>query len=79
MYIESIQITSFASLVGFSLDLRQGLNLIEGPNEAGKSTVAEFIRYVLYGFSLKADRERYVGFSIGFNIFDLWFHKRQYE
>ena len=24
-------------------------------------------------------RERYVGFSIGFNIFDLWFHKRQYE
>lgn len=63
MYIESIQITSFASFVGFSLDLRQGLNLIEGANEAGKSTVAEFIRYILYGFSSKADRERYIGFE----------------
>ena len=24
-------------------------------------------------------RERYIGFNIGFNIFDLWFHKRQYD
>ena len=63
MFIESLQITAFASLHGFSLDLREGLNVLYGKNEAGKSTVAEFIRYVLYGFASKADRERYLGFS----------------
>lgn len=63
MYVESIQITSFGSLSGFTLDLGSGINVILGDNEAGKSTVAEFIRYVLYGFSSKSDRERYQSFS----------------
>lgn len=63
MYVESIQITSFGSLSGFNLDLKNGINVVLGDNEAGKSTVAEFIRYVLYGFSSKADRERYQSFS----------------
>lgn len=63
MLIESLQITAFASLHGFALDLHAGLNVLYGKNEAGKSTVAEFIRYVLYGFTSKADRERYLGFS----------------
>lgn len=63
MYIESLQITSFGSLSGFSLDLEDGINVIKGNNEAGKSTVAEFIRYVFYGFSSKADRERHQSFT----------------
>ena len=63
MFIESIQITSFAALKGVHLDLSSGLNLLEGNNESGKSTVAECIRFVLYGFQGKTDRERYLGFS----------------
>ncbi len=63
MYIESIQITAFAGLAGRSLSLNDGLNVLEGNNESGKSTVAEFIRFVLYGFNGKPDRERYTGFS----------------
>jgi len=63
MYIESIQITAFAGLNGRSLSLNDGLNVLEGKNESGKSTVAEFIRFVLYGFNGKPDRERYTGFS----------------
>jgi hypothetical protein len=63
MYVESIQITSFGSLSGFDLDLCDGINVILGDNEAGKSTIAEFIRFVMYGFSSKADRERYQSFS----------------
>ena len=63
MYVESIQITSFGSLSGFTLDLSDGINVVLGDNEAGKSTVAEFIRYVLYGFASKSDRERYQSFS----------------
>ncbi len=63
MYIESLQITSFAGISGYNLSLEDGVNIIRGDNEAGKSTVAEFIRYVLYGFNGKSDRERYLGFS----------------
>ncbi len=63
MYIESLQITSFAGISGYEMSLRDGVNIVRGDNEAGKSTVAEFIRYVLYGFNGKSDRERYLGFS----------------
>ena len=63
MYIQSLQITSFAGISGYELDLSEGVNIIRGSNEAGKSTIAEFIRYVLYGFNGKSDRERYIGFS----------------
>ena len=63
MFIESLQITSFASLNGFTLDLTDGVNVVRGSNEAGKSTISEFIRYVLYGFNGKSERERYLGFS----------------
>ena len=63
MYIESLQITSFAGIMGYELSLSDGVNIVRGDNEAGKSTVAEFIRYVLYGFNGKSDRERYLGFS----------------
>lgn len=63
MYIESIHITAFAALQGYTLTLSDGLNVLKGRNESGKSTVAEFIRFVLYGFDGKVDRERYTGFS----------------
>ncbi len=63
IYIESVQITNFAALSGFSLDLCDGLNVVRGDNESGKSTVADFIRFVLYGFSGKPDREKHLSFS----------------
>ncbi len=63
MYIESLQIMSFAGINGYELSLSDGVNIVRGDNEAGKSTVAEFIRYVFYGFGGKSDRERYLGFS----------------
>lgn len=63
MYIESIQITAFAGLNDRFLSLHDGINVLEGKNESGKSTVAEFIRFVLYGFNGKPDRERYTGLS----------------
>ncbi len=65
MYIESLFIASFGSLKSFELDLSDGINIIEGENESGKSTVCDFIRFAFYGFSGKPDRENHLSFSTG--------------
>lgn len=49
--IERIEIVSFGKLKNVSLDLREGINLLSAPNESGKSTLAAFLRFALYGFS----------------------------
>ena len=50
MIIEKIDIKSFGALTDMTLDFNEGINVIEGQNEAGKSTIAAFIRYMLFGF-----------------------------
>ncbi|HUQ69819.1 MAG TPA: AAA family ATPase, partial [Planctomycetaceae bacterium] len=51
MKITGIDIERFGAWRGFSQTLHpQGLNVIYGPNEAGKTTLLRFIRGVLYGF-----------------------------
>ncbi len=59
MFIENIRIKSFGRLSDFSVDLARGMNVFEGDNESGKSTLAEFIKFMLYGMQSKAvgDRE----------------------
>lgn len=56
MQIESLHIISFGGLRNFSIDLSSGLTVIEGANESGKSTIAAFIKFMLYGFTDKAER-----------------------
>lgn len=50
MIIDKIYIGSFGGLRHFTLELGDGMNIIEGPNEAGKTTIASFCCYILYGF-----------------------------
>lgn len=50
MIIERIEIKSFGQLTDTSLEFSDAINIIEGQNEAGKSTIAAFIKYMLYGF-----------------------------
>ena len=50
MIIERIEIKSFGQLTDMVLDFSDAINVIEGQNEAGKSTIASFIKYMLYGF-----------------------------
>ncbi len=50
MIIEKIVIKSFGPLTDVTLEFSDKLNVIEGQNEAGKSTIAAFIKYMLYGF-----------------------------
>ena len=56
MILRSVELESFGKFRGEQFELRRGMNLVIGPNEAGKSTLAEAIPAVLFG----SDRlERY--------------------
>ena len=62
MQIEKLIINSFGMLLERTFDLSEGINLIEGENESGKSSLAAFIKFMLYGFSKRAatERQRYI-------------------
>ena len=57
MKITDLHINSFGHWNGLQLnELSEHVTVIHGPNEAGKSTLLQFIRAVLYGFSLQRHR-----------------------
>lgn len=51
MKIENIKINSFGKLKNKEINLSDGINLIQGKNEAGKSTLLKFIENIFYGTS----------------------------
>lgn len=53
MYIEKIMIKSFGGLREREFMLSPGVNIFEGENESGKTTVAAAIKFVLYGLPQK--------------------------
>ena len=55
MRIEKINIVNFGGLKDKSLDFSDGINIIEGPNEAGKSTIGAFIKFIFFGLSSRTD------------------------
>ncbi len=71
MVIEKLNIQSFGMLTSRSFELGEGINLIEGENESGKSTVSAFIRFMLYGLDKKSageklsERQRYINWKSG--------------
>ena len=64
MYIKEINIRTFGGLCNKTLKFTNGLNVIYGANESGKSTVIAFIKYIFYGISgRKNEFKRYVPLS----------------
>ncbi|MBR4761086.1 MAG: AAA family ATPase, partial [Clostridia bacterium] len=69
MRIKSIYISAFGGLKDFSLELSDGMQVIYGDNEAGKTTVTEFIKAMFYGTGKRAagqvmsTREKYTPFD----------------
>ncbi len=51
MKIKKLNLTSYGKFENKEINFTDGLNIICGKNEAGKSTVMAFIRAMLYGFS----------------------------
>ncbi len=52
MKVKEIQIDGFGVWTGLTVDsLEDGMTMFYGPNEAGKTTLMQFVRAMLYGFS----------------------------
>ena len=71
MKLVSLYIENFGGLSRFALDFEAGLTVINQPNGFGKTTLAEFIRAMLYGFPRrtktleKSRRQRYAPWGGG--------------
>ena len=58
MRIKELNVIEFGGLAGRRLELSDGINIFEGNNEAGKSTLWLFIKFMLYGMPKKGHPER---------------------
>ena len=71
MQIKKIHIDAFGGIRGREFEFSEGLNIIEGANESGKSSLAMFIKFALYGLSGRgvggsvSERRRYVNWETG--------------
>lgn len=65
MKIIEINIKCFGRLKDFALKPGDGVNIIYGKNESGKSTVMAFIKAMLYGFESGEKRSQYEPWSGG--------------
>lgn len=54
MKLVSLYIENFGGLSQYALDFSEGLTVLQEPNGFGKTTLAEFIRAMFYGFPRKA-------------------------
>lgn len=71
MKIETVKINNFGKLNNKEINLKDGINIIYGKNESGKSTLLNFIKSILYGISRNkksgeiSDLDRYMPWKIG--------------
>ena len=69
MRIKKIYVSAFGSLKDYTLTLSDGFQIIYGENEAGKTTLTEFIKSMFYGTGRRAAgqsvsiREKYTPFD----------------
>nr|WP_289037592.1 AAA family ATPase [uncultured Allobacillus sp.] len=59
MQINKLEIVSFGKWNRKTIHLHEGMNIICGPNESGKTSVRMFVMYILFGLE-KEVRERFI-------------------
>ena len=63
MKIKQLKINSYGKLKDKELNLKDGINLVEGKNESGKSTIFHFIVNSFYGISKNKKGKEYSDFE----------------
>lgn len=63
MIIKNLQINSFGKLKDRNIELNNGINVIYGENESGKSTLLKFITSMFYGASKNKNGKRISDFE----------------
>ena len=58
MKITQLNISEFGRLKNTQITLDDGINIISGDNESGKSTVMLFIRFMFYGLPKKSQKNK---------------------
>ncbi|MBQ9314570.1 MAG: AAA family ATPase [Clostridia bacterium] len=64
MKINKLQINGFGNIENKELELSEGINLIYGKNESGKSTIASFIKCVFYGINKNKSGNEFSEFEL---------------
>ncbi len=59
MKINNIKINGFGKLENNEINLSDGINLIYGNNEAGKTTLLKFISSMFYGVSKNKNKKEF--------------------
>lgn len=59
MKLKKIQINGFGNLENREIELKDGINLIYGNNESGKSTFTSFIKCIFYGINKNKARNEF--------------------
>lgn len=57
MILEKIEIGSFGKLNNMVLNLSDGVNIVRGGNESGKTTICNFIKFIFYGLPSKVEEK----------------------
>ena len=70
MKLRRLEINGFGKFNDFQLQLKDGLNVVYGYNESGKSTLAAFIRAIFFGF--KKDHTRTRSYKPEYDRFIPW-------
>ena len=58
MQIKNMQINNFGKLKNKEIELANGINVIYGENESGKSTLLKFITSMFYGINKNKNGKR---------------------
>lgn len=63
MIIKNLQVNNFGKLKNRDIELDNGINLVYGKNESGKSTLLKFITSMFYGASKNKNGKRISDFE----------------
>lgn len=76
MIIKELELTHFGKFTGEKIDFGDGINVIYGPNEAGKTTVYTAIGALLFGIDKKRGRSAQTD---AYTTYQPWENKTWYE